>query len=170
MKFLAAAIAIVSLMISSAAQAEGTKTQEDMHMVAPALKNYTQATLLGDVWKRADLSARDRSIVTLAALIARNQTAEMSFYLNRALDSGVKPSEISEIITHLAFYAGWANAVSAAAVAKDVFAERRIGTDQLPPASPALLPLDEAACDTGRAAVRRGRSRARAGHDESSVS
>jgi 4-carboxymuconolactone decarboxylase len=145
MKFLAAAIATLSLMTSSAAQAEGTKMQEDMHMVAPALKNYTQVTLLGDVWKRPDPSARDRSIITLAALIARNQTIEIPFYLNRALDSGVKPSEISEIITHLAFYSGWANAVSAAAVAKDVFAERRIGTDQLPPASAALLPLDEAA-------------------------
>jgi 4-carboxymuconolactone decarboxylase len=78
-------------------------------------------------------------------LIARNQTIEMSFYLNRALDGGVKPAEISEIITHLAFYSGWANAMSAAAVTKDVFAARKIGADQLPAASPQLLPLDEAA-------------------------
>jgi 4-carboxymuconolactone decarboxylase len=75
----------------------------------------------------------------------------MPFHINLALDNGVRPSEISEIITHLAFYAGWANAMSAVAVAKDVFAQRRIGADQLPPASPALLPLDEAA-EANRAA------------------
>jgi 4-carboxymuconolactone decarboxylase len=114
-------------------------------MVAPALEKYTQGRLLGEVWKRPGLAPRDRSIVTLAALIARNQTIEMPYYLNLALDNGVKPREISEIITHLAFYSGWPNAVSAVAVAKDVFAQRKIGTDQLPPASPQLLPLDEAA-------------------------
>jgi 4-carboxymuconolactone decarboxylase len=65
--------------------------------------------------------------------------------VNLALDNGVKPREISEIITHLAFYSGWSNAMSAIAATKDVFAERNIGSDQLPPASPALLPLDEAA-------------------------
>ena len=67
---------------------------------------------------------------------------EMHYYFNLALDKGVKPREISEIITHLAFYSGWANAMSAVAVAKDVFADRKIGADQLPSASPALLPLD----------------------------
>jgi 4-carboxymuconolactone decarboxylase len=144
MRFLVVAIATLSLIASSAAQAEGMKMLEDMQRVAPALEKYSQGTLLGDVWKRAGLSGRDRSIVTLAALIARNQTVEMAFYLNLALDNGVKPREISEIITHLAFYSGWANAASAVAVAKDVFAARHIGTDQLSVASPALLPLDEA--------------------------
>jgi 4-carboxymuconolactone decarboxylase len=62
-----------------------------------------------------------------------------------ALDNGVKPREVSEIITHLAFYSGWANAMSAVAVAKDVFARRGIGADQLPAASGPLIPLDEAA-------------------------
>jgi 4-carboxymuconolactone decarboxylase len=114
-------------------------------MVAPALERYTQERLLGDVWKRPGLATRDRSIVTLAALIARNQTIEMPTYVAMALDHGVKPREISEIITHLAFYSGRANAMSAVAVAKDVFAERKIGRDQLPPASPQLLPLNEAA-------------------------
>jgi 4-carboxymuconolactone decarboxylase len=64
----------------------------------------------------------------------------MPYHLNLALDNAVKPREISEIITHLAFYSGWANAMSAVAVAKDVFAERKIGTDQLPIASPTPLP------------------------------
>ena len=63
--------------------------------------------------------------------------------LGRRLDNGVKPREISEIITHLAFYSGRGNAMSAVAVAKDVFAARNIGPDQLPPASPPLLPLNE---------------------------
>jgi 4-carboxymuconolactone decarboxylase len=122
-----------------------TPSRADVQSVAPALDAYTQVRLLGDVWKRPGLSPRDRSIVTLAALIARDQTVELPFYLTLALDNGVKPREVSEIITHLAFYSGWANAVAAAAVAKDAFAARGIDADQLPPAQPALLPLDEAA-------------------------
>jgi 4-carboxymuconolactone decarboxylase len=68
--------------------------------------------LLGEVWKRPGLSLRDRSVVTVAALIGRNQTIALSEHLKLALDHGVKPAEISEIITHLAFYSGWANAIS----------------------------------------------------------
>src|SRR5882762_6440559 len=108
---------------------------EDFRAVAPALEKYGQTVVIGDLWKRPGLSPRDRSIVTLAALIARNQTVELAYYLGLALDSGVKPSEISEIITHLAFYSGRANAMSAVATAKDVFGRRGIGPDQLPPAS-----------------------------------
>jgi 4-carboxymuconolactone decarboxylase len=126
-------------------------TLEDVRMVAPALARYTQGTLLDDLWKRPDLSPRDRNIVTVAALIARNQTTEMPYYFNLALDNGVKPSEISEIITHLAFYSGWANAMSGVAAAKDVFGKRGIGFDQLPAASGELLPINEAA-ETQRAA------------------
>ena len=100
---------------------------------------------MGDLWKRAGLSPRDRSIVTVSALIARDQTVELLYYLNLALDNGVKPAEISEIITHLAFYTGWANAMDAIPAAKDVFKSRKIGVDQLPPASGPQLPLDEAA-------------------------
>jgi 4-carboxymuconolactone decarboxylase len=122
-----------------------TLSGKDLRSVAPALEKYNQDRLLGDVWKRPGLSPRDRSIVTLAALVARNQTIELPDYLAIALDSGVKPREISEIITHLAFYSGWANAMSAVAVAKDVFAARKIGADQLPAASPQLLALNEAA-------------------------
>jgi 4-carboxymuconolactone decarboxylase len=113
--------------------------------VAPALEQYRQQRVLGEVWKRPQLSARDRSIVTLAALVSRQQTIEMPFYLNLALDNGVKPREVAEIVTHLAFYSGWGNAASAVAVAKDVFAQRKIGADQLPQVAPQLLPLDEKA-------------------------
>jgi 4-carboxymuconolactone decarboxylase len=120
---------------------------KEIHMVAPALEHYTHDLLLGDVWKRPDLSLRDRSIVTVAVLIARNQPLELPFYLDRALDNGVKPAEISEMITHLAFYSGWPNAMAAVNAAKGVFAERRIGAGQLPPAKVDLLPLDKDAED-----------------------
>jgi 4-carboxymuconolactone decarboxylase len=117
------------------------QTVNDSRTVAPALGKYVKGPL-ADLWKRAELNPRDRSIVTVAALIARNQTIEMPHYFSLALDNGVEPREISEIVTHLAFYSGWANATSAVAAAKDVFAAREIGADQLPAASPALLPLD----------------------------
>ncbi|WP_246291128.1 carboxymuconolactone decarboxylase family protein [Paraburkholderia fynbosensis] len=118
---------------------------DGMRAVSPALERYTAEVVLGDLWKRPQLSARDRSIVTLSVLIARNQSAEMPYYLDLALDSGLKPSEISEIITHLAFYSGWANATSAVKVTNAVFERRGITAAQLPPASGELLPLDEAA-------------------------
>jgi 4-carboxymuconolactone decarboxylase len=153
MKLTAAMIALLCLTGSALAQggastAQGSKpmlTPEHLRAVAPALENYRQNALLGDLWKRPGLSPRDRSIVTLAALIARNQTIEMPAYLDLALDNGVTPAEISEIITHLAFYSGWSNAMSAVSVAKDVFAARQIGTGQLPPASGPQLALNEAA-------------------------
>src|SRR3954467_15918342 len=149
-----AAVAVVSIVISLSAQAE-EKTMSrssnppvlshaNVQTVAPALEKYMQGPL-ADLWKRPALAPRDRSIATIAALIARNQTIEMPYYFNIALDNGVKPSEVSEIITHLAFYSGWSNAFSAVAIVKDIFAQRGIGTDQLPTASPKLLPIDEAA-------------------------
>lgn len=117
----------------------------DIRAVAPALEKYADRRLFGEVWKRPDLAARDRSIVTLAALIACNQAAELPYYLGLALDNGVKPAEISGIITHLAFYSGWPKAMAAVAAAKDVFSQRGIAADQLPSASPTPLPLNEAA-------------------------
>jgi 4-carboxymuconolactone decarboxylase len=116
--------------------------QVDVAMVAPALEKYARGSL-SDLWKRPGLAPRDRSIVTIAALIARNQTTEMPYHVSLAIDNGVKPQEISEAITHLAFYSGWGNAMAAVAVVKDVFAARKIGADQLPSASPKLLQLDE---------------------------
>jgi 4-carboxymuconolactone decarboxylase len=126
-------------------KAISTKAREDVRTVAPALDQYAERTVFGDLWKRSGLSVRDRSIATLAALITRNQVAEMGYYLDLALDNGVKPSEVSEIITHLAFYAGWGNAMAAVPIAGDVFAARKIASDQLPPASPQLLALNEVA-------------------------
>jgi 4-carboxymuconolactone decarboxylase len=142
---------------ASAQTSSGTSTQTVgvVQQVSPALDRYRQATLFGDLWKRPELSARDRSIVTLAALIARNQTIELPSYLNLALDQGVAPGEISEIITHLAFYSGWANAVAAVVATAPIFAERGIAGDHLPAASPQLLPLDQVAEEQRAARVER---------------
>ncbi|MHA3019743.1 carboxymuconolactone decarboxylase family protein [Mycobacterium sp. BMJ-28] len=116
----------------------------DIGAVSPALAAYRDRVLEGDLWKRPGLSVRDRGVVTVAAVIARNQTAAMDEQLARALDNGVTPAELSEIITHLAFYAGWPNALSAVAVAQRLFAARGIGATDLPSADDAALPLDEA--------------------------
>ncbi|MDR6872214.1 4-carboxymuconolactone decarboxylase [Bosea sp. BE125] len=154
MKLVSAALVSLGTLTSAVAEAgsgparastpAGVLSSADVRSVAPALEKYTQDNLLGDLWKRPGLSPRDRSIVTLSVLIARSQTLEMPFHFALALDNGVKPAEISEIITHLAFYSGWGNATSAVAVAKDVFAQRGVRPDQLPAASPAPLPLDQA--------------------------
>ena len=150
MKVLAALVATLSLAASLCAQAQSPNTsgrtlrQEDVRQVAPALEKYTKDRLFGEVWERPGLSQRDRSIVTVSALIAREETAAMPYYFDQALDNGVKPSELSEIITHLAFYSGRGNAYAAIGPAKDVFARRGIGADEVAPASPELLALDEA--------------------------
>jgi len=117
----------------------------DVVAVAPALGRYAQDILADKLWKRPGLSLRDRSLVTMAALIARGQTANLPDYVRLALDSGVKPSEVSGVITHLAFYAGWENAMAAIAATRPVFVERHIKADQLAPAQMQLLPADEKA-------------------------
>jgi 4-carboxymuconolactone decarboxylase len=120
-------------------------TSDDIQAVSPALASYTEKSIAGDLWKRPGLSPRDRSIVTVSALIARIQTIGMLHYFNIALESGVKASELSEIVTHLAFYCGWPSALSAIPILKQIFVERGIGANQLPELSPPLVPLDEAA-------------------------
>jgi 4-carboxymuconolactone decarboxylase len=154
-RFLASTFLSLSLTGAPLAHAQGAGTQagagaglplrDELRQVAPGLERYGQEALLGNLWQRPDLSPRDRSIVTVAALIARNQPAEMPHHLNRALENGVRPGELSEVITHLAFYSGWGNAMAAVAAAREVFARRGIGADQLPPASPEFLRLDERA-------------------------
>jgi len=152
MKILATVLMSCALGGASVTQASATPeagatlpARDDVRAVAPALERYEQGTVFGNLWRRPDLSARDRSIVTLSVLVARNQPAELPRYLGLALDSGVKPGEISGLITHLAFYSGWANAMSAVTATRQVFATRGIGADQLPAAQPELLPLDQAA-------------------------
>ncbi|WDF77213.1 carboxymuconolactone decarboxylase family protein [Mucilaginibacter sp. KACC 22773] len=122
-------------------------TPEDVNRVSPALAKYTHDAIVNDLWKRPDLSLRDRSLVTLSSLIMGNRIIGMLHYFNLSLDNGVTPAEISEIITHLAFYAGWSNSFSAIAMLKDIFDQRGIGADQLPSASPELVPIELAVPD-----------------------
>ncbi len=90
--------------------------------VAPKLAELTDDVLFGDVWERPGLSKRDRSLVTVAALVALYRTNELPGHLRRALDNGVTRDELVELITHLAFYAGWPTAMSAMRAAQEVFA------------------------------------------------
>jgi 4-carboxymuconolactone decarboxylase len=89
--------------------------------VAPKLVELTDNVLFGDVWERRQLSKRDRSLVTVSTLIAMNRPDQLRSHLVRARENGLTEEELVETITHLAFYAGWPNAVSAVSVARDAF-------------------------------------------------
>ena len=89
--------------------------------IAPKLAELTDNVLFGDVWERPGLSKRDRSLVTVSALIAMNRPDQLRSHLARARDNGVKEEELIEAMTHLAFYAGWPNAITAVTVAREVF-------------------------------------------------
>lgn len=91
--------------------------------IAPALGGYTDNVLFGDVWKRPQLSPRDRSLVTVSSLVAQYRINELPFHLKFALQNGVTRDELVEAITHLAFYAGWPAASTAIGIARRVFAE-----------------------------------------------
>jgi 4-carboxymuconolactone decarboxylase len=88
---------------------------------APKLAQLTDETLFGDVWERPALSKRDRSVITCAALVALGKTDQMSFHFPRARENGVTQDELVELITHVAFYGGWPNAMSAILKAKELF-------------------------------------------------
>jgi 4-carboxymuconolactone decarboxylase len=109
----------------------------DMQAVAPALARYTDDVLFGDNWENPRLGKRDRSLITISALIAGGKSAQLPGHLGRALDNGVRPSEISGLVTHLAFYSGWPNAVSATTVVREVFDQRKIAPTEI---APALMP------------------------------
>ena len=91
--------------------------------IAPALGEYTDKVLFGDVWKRPGLSPRDRSLITVASLVSLYRTNELPFHLAKALENGVTRDELIEVITHLAFYAGWPSANTAVTIARKVFSE-----------------------------------------------
>lgn len=90
-----------------------TQTLDSMSRLTPKFAELTEQVLFGDLWKRSELSARDRSMITVAALIALNRSEQLPFHLNLAVRNGISHTELSEIITHLAFYAGWPAAASA---------------------------------------------------------
>lgn len=122
-----------------------TSSIAEMQSVSPALARYASETIVDALWTRTSLSPRDRMMVTLAILIAANQPAELKHYVALSLNEALTPAEVSEIITHLAFYAGWPNAMAAIKVTQDVFRDHGITPDQLPPASPTLMPLNQEA-------------------------
>jgi 4-carboxymuconolactone decarboxylase len=100
---------------------EQSRAQQLVEDFAPKLAQLTDDVLFGDVWERVELSPRDRSLVTVAALIANGNTEQLVGHLNRAKQNGLTETELAEVIIHLAFYAGWPRAISAVEVARSVF-------------------------------------------------
>ena len=98
--------------------------QKTIGDIAPKLAELTDDVLFGDIWERPQLSKRDRSLITCAALVATGKTEQMSFHFPRAIENGVTREELVELITHLAFYVGWPNAMSAATRAKELLAKK----------------------------------------------
>ena len=101
-----------------------TTGRDALGAVAPRLREVTDELLFGEIWERPELSKRDRSLIVVATLTALYRTDQLRGHIGRALDNGVTREEIGEIITHIAFYAGWPSAVNAARVAQQVFDER----------------------------------------------
>ncbi len=106
------------------ATSPSTSARERLRPVVPKLIDLTENVLFGDVWERPGLSKRDRSLITVATLVALYRPEQLRVHLARALSNGVTKDEISELITHLAFYSGWPTAISAAGLAKTVFEEQ----------------------------------------------
>lgn len=102
---------------------EPTNARQSFGDLAPHLAEITDKVLFGDVWEQAVLSPRDRSLVTIASLIALYRVNEMPFHLNKALENGLTREEIIGTITHLAFYAGWPPAMTALQIVRKVFDE-----------------------------------------------
>jgi 4-carboxymuconolactone decarboxylase len=102
-----------------------TRAQQMMGDIAPKLAELTDDVLFGDVWQRPGLSPRDRSLATVSALAALYRTDQLASHLGRALDNGVTVDELVEVLTHLAFYAGWPCAVSGVATLRGVLETRR---------------------------------------------
>jgi len=99
--------------------------REEVRPVVPKLIELSESVLFGDVWERPQLSKRDRSLITVATLVALYRSDQLPGHIERALTNGVTREEIGEIITHLAFYAGWPTAMTAARIAKGVFDKRK---------------------------------------------
>jgi 4-carboxymuconolactone decarboxylase len=99
-------------------------TRNEVRGVIPRVIELSESLLYGDIWERPGLSKRDRSLITVAALVALYRPDQLKGHTARALANGVTKEEIGELITHLAFYAGWPSAMSAAKIAKQVFEEK----------------------------------------------
>jgi 4-carboxymuconolactone decarboxylase len=126
MKPVVAAMAALTLATPVEAQERKSVAPRAMQAIAPGLVGYTDDVLFGDVWVSPALSPRDRSLVTVSVLIATGRTPQLAGHLGRALDNGVKPTQIAGAVTHLAFYTGWPNAVSSLEVIDKVFTDRGV--------------------------------------------
>jgi 4-carboxymuconolactone decarboxylase len=124
-------IAMLAAASPAPAEQRTSVAPKNMQNLTPALAEYTDGVLFGDVWRRPGLAPRDRSLVTVAVLITTGKTAQLPGHTGRALDNGVRPQELAGLVTHLAFYAGWPSAVSALGPIEQVFTERRIDTSAL---------------------------------------
>ncbi|SFP80301.1 (R)-mandelonitrile lyase [Sphingomonas rubra] len=132
MKRLGMILSMIAVPASAQQARSGSVAPPAMQRIAPGLAGYTDGVLFGDVWRRPQLAPRDRSLVTVAVLIATGKTAQLEGHLGRALDNGVTPGEVSGIVTHLAFYSGWPNAVSSLEVIERVFHARHIAASNIP--------------------------------------
>jgi 4-carboxymuconolactone decarboxylase len=113
------------LPLDEAAEAQrAARVVEDFGQVAPGVVQYTTDLLFRDLWLRPALAPRDRSLVTVSALVATGQGAQLTYHLNRAMDNGLTKAEASETLAQLAFYAGWPNVFSALPVVKGVLEKR----------------------------------------------
>ena len=113
------------LPLDEAAEAQrATRVGQQFGQISPSLVQYTTDVLFRDLWLRPGLASRDRSLVTVSALVATGQVAQITYHLNRAMDNGLTREEAGEVLGHLAFYAGWPNAFSAAPVVKEVVEKR----------------------------------------------
>ncbi len=106
------------------AKTPSNPSRDAVRNTVPKLIDLSENVLYADVWERKEMSKRDRSLITCAALVALNRTEQLKGHAERALDNGVTREELSELVTHLAFYGGWPVAMSAAGVIRDVFAQR----------------------------------------------
>ena len=102
-----------------------SSSRSEVRQVAPKLIELSETVLYGDVWERPGLSKRDRSLITVAALTAMYRTDQLPGHIERALANGVTREEVGELITHMAFYAGWPATMTAGRIAKKVFDERK---------------------------------------------
>jgi 4-carboxymuconolactone decarboxylase len=134
--FVAASLLAVGISIISHAQTQTpssvappqepkqSRAQQLMGDIAPKLADLTDSVLFGDVWARPQLSRRDRSLVTVSALVAMNRPEQLRSHLALARQHGLTEEELVEAITHLAFYSGWPNAITAVGVAREVFKQK----------------------------------------------
>ena len=147
---LAAGLTVAVLLLATAIQSQaqeqrGGSSSALQKELVPGMATLTDEVLYGDVWRRTELSARDRSLVTISALIATGKSAQLVGHLGRALANGVRPSEASGVLTHLAIYCGWPSAVTALDVYHQVYTARKLDTAELRAAFPPLPAPSDAA-------------------------